>query len=80
MILSLSVAHLSWCTTEIILSVAHGQVRHKILILWREFCGAPTHAPHNMVLGAPQMSFFLLVTRPAIGDPMKDITHDCSLL
>jgi hypothetical protein len=57
---SLFVAHLAWCATEIFISVAHGQVRHKILIFVSRILWRTAHAPHNVLFGAPQMRLFLL--------------------
>jgi hypothetical protein len=49
------------CATERRYSVAHGLVRRRnpifmAIILWRT-----ARAPHNVHLGAPQMTLFLLV-------------------
>jgi hypothetical protein len=62
---SLFVAHLAWCATEIFISVAHGQVRHKILIFVSRILWRTAHAPHNVLFGAPQMRLFLLVWAPS---------------
>jgi hypothetical protein len=52
------------CATEIRLSVAHGQVRHIILIFVARILWRTAHAPHNSFFGASLMSLFLLAIAP----------------
>jgi hypothetical protein len=60
----ISVAHMEWCATEFLISVAHVLVRHRMLIFVAKILWSITHAPQNTYIGAPQMRFSLLVGAP----------------
>jgi hypothetical protein len=50
------------------ISVAHVLVRHRMLIFVAKILWSTTHAPQNTYIGAPQMSFSLLVMLHAFGE------------
>jgi hypothetical protein len=54
-------AHMNWCATEFLISVAHVLVRHRIFIFVAKILWSTTHAPQNTYIGVPQIRFSLLV-------------------
>jgi hypothetical protein len=62
---------MKWCATECLISLAHVQVRHRILIFVAKILWRTTHAPQNMNTGAPQMRFSLLVVEGWGNDALK---------